>query len=707
MLKKDVKPERPIDPVLTDGIRAALRPSPGTTIEVPDSVTFAEHPSFVGDEGPGLFPRQRTLMRLIHLETDRWTPYDQEVIGRWSEGYFAGPHRWGVQPDVLRRVEILTDRGRHHFGTVVFIGGRRGGKGHLGALISARQLHRLIAMDDPQARYGIAPGKQLRTLITATTYPQARDNQFADLFHLLTRGACFRDYLALATKNHVTLWAPADRRRIEESGRRDRRLELEQASLRASAISPNSSGARGSACTCLVFDEYAHSLEGTESVRTGEQVYRALVPSLGQVHPDGMVYIPTSPWTKETHAYRLYEMALEVDDSGEPRYPDILLIHLPSWGGYEDAFDLEATEGRVFVSVPMAPDDRVAREEDSDPVSYGVEYLAQWREVEEGFLDPTMVEAIFAPFCSGCGAPLPQAGPCGLCGEDPRTLVEATGGILAFGYRGHADPGSKAANFAYLFAHAEDFTTAEGDVWSHVIVDRIRIFQPQDYPNHTIPYDRVEDQIVADLRRFPTMSVFSFDQFASLATLPKLRESLRMAGHRARVVEVTFTEPSNRERAYTTKVAISRGWVHSFRDAFGPQGRSLLELELKSLKLKGDRVVAPTGGPIRSSDASDCLQVLVHELLKDQLRRKPIRDRLAVPIAAGARGGYHTGMVPSGSDQMHMPASERLASYRKAPHPFDRRLGFPYGVTDPARRPHLRDEPPSAAERRRGGRIRP
>src|SRR5436190_252010 len=77
------------------------------------------------------------------------------------------------------------------------------------------------------------------------------------------------------------------------------------------------------------------------------------------------------------------------------------------------------------------------------------------------------------------------------------------------------------------------------------------------------------------------------------------------------------------------KAAISLGWVHSYPDSLGPQGRSQLELELKSLKLKGDRVVAPTGGPVRTKDAADCLMVLVEELLKDQLKRRPNRERLS------------------------------------------------------------------------------
>jgi hypothetical protein len=138
--------------------------------------------------------------------------------------------------------------------------------------------------------------------------------------------------------------------------------------------------------------------------------------------------------------------------------------------------------------------------------------------------------------------------------------------------------------------------------------------------------------------------------------------------HRARVKEVTFTESSNRERAYNTRAAISLGWVHAFPDAFGPQGRSLLELELKSLKLKGDRLVAPTGGPIRTKDAADCLMVLVHELLKDQLQRRPRRERLSVPLAAGAQGGFDARWKPLSQTNRRvsqlvawrLPASEEL-----------------------------------------------
>jgi hypothetical protein len=75
----------------------------------------------------------------------------------------------------------------------------------------------------------------------------------------------------------------------------------------------------------------------------------------------GLVYIPTSPYSKVGAAYELYQQGLMIDEgSGKAANPDFLVIRLPSWGFYEDWDDLEATEGRVFVSPPQRLDDDLA-----------------------------------------------------------------------------------------------------------------------------------------------------------------------------------------------------------------------------------------------------------------------------------------------------------------------------------------------------------
>ena len=104
------------------------------TPELPDIVTFAEHPEFLGRR---LYPRQKTLLRLICLETEHMTDYDYEVIDEWTKGFDRNGTSIGVSPDVLERVAYLKANGYKHFREVVNITGRRGGKGHIGGIIGA------------------------------------------------------------------------------------------------------------------------------------------------------------------------------------------------------------------------------------------------------------------------------------------------------------------------------------------------------------------------------------------------------------------------------------------------------------------------------------------------------------------------------------------------------------------------------------------
>lgn len=104
----------------------------GNPPNFPDIVTFAEHEWFCGKK---LFPRQRTLLRLFYLDIEHMTDYDLEVIDEWRNGFYYGEDRIGVPPDIWDRVKWLRDRNHPHFREIEFIGGRRGGKGHLGGLV--------------------------------------------------------------------------------------------------------------------------------------------------------------------------------------------------------------------------------------------------------------------------------------------------------------------------------------------------------------------------------------------------------------------------------------------------------------------------------------------------------------------------------------------------------------------------------------------
>jgi hypothetical protein len=96
-------------------------------------VEFMEHPLLLGR--PPLYPRQRTILRLVFLE--ELTDYDREVVAGWSARFWGEGDREGVVPDVLWRVDLLRAEGRRWFREIEFVGGRRGSKSLLSAYCAA------------------------------------------------------------------------------------------------------------------------------------------------------------------------------------------------------------------------------------------------------------------------------------------------------------------------------------------------------------------------------------------------------------------------------------------------------------------------------------------------------------------------------------------------------------------------------------------
>lgn len=619
----------------------------------PPIVEWAERADMLAR--PPLYPRQKTLLRLMFLETETMTEYDKDVIGRWTEKFYSGDDRVGVSPDVWERIRYLKEHGYEHFREVVFIGGRRCGKGYIGAIALSWMVARLLYMYSPQVSLGIDPSKELQGLIVATNFQQAKDYLFADVYNAIVNSPWFQPYIASAKGHRVTFWTSADRERITRLRMQGLLVEKEMTSVSVQAVTSNAKAGRGMAAYAAAFDEMAHMMYGTAGPRTGDEVYNAITPALDQMGRHAFVYVPTSPYTKVGKAYDLYNLGLERDEDGNPTHPDILVIQLPSWGPYEDAFDLEATEGRVFVSVPQAYDEVMRRIERRDPASFRVERLAQWAEVQDAYLAPSVVDAMFEPFID------PVTG-------ERRELGPTTVGILAHRYRAHADPSKSQHNFALCIGHTERFTSEDGQEWDHVVIDLLHVWKPEDFPDHQIQYDQVQEALVDLIVSFPSMEVFSVDQYGSFATVSMLKRRLRERGSRTKVHEVVHTQASRQQMWERLKSALGMGWVHAYRDDFF-DGQSLLEHELKFLQVVNGKVKKQDFGPVQTDDLADAFCVVVSELLSDQLERLERRENLArARIMPGAEGGYHT------------PEFEKLSSARAVLRRYAAPSGFGYGV---------------------------
>lgn len=626
--------------------------------ELPSIIEFTENPNFLGRR---LYPRQKTLLKLICLETENMTDYDLEVIDEWTKGFSKTSTSIGISPDVWSRVDHLKSNGYRHFREVLNITGRRGGKGHIGGILGAYQNWRLLQLDDPQWYYGIDRSKDVYLFCAATNIQQAKSYQFADLVNTIIDADCFKPYIAEAKEYFLALRTPADTRRIAAFEARGIRPQRLIASVRNMAITSNSKASRGAACFTVMFDEFAHMLVGTAGPRTSDEVYNAITPALDQFGKDGFIYIPTSPFTKVGKCYELYQSGLMEDpDTGGPFYPNMLITQLPSWGPYEDWDDPRATQGFQFRGAPQLYNDEMKRLEKREPSVFKVERLSQWADVIDAYLNPAIVDRMFDPFIDGQG--------------NTRILEQQDNGILAFTYRGHCDPSKSNANTAAMICHTELIPDQEdGEIWYHVIVDWMKVWSPEDYPDHQVDYEEIEEEIVTTLRKFPTLKVFSYDQYGSFVTLPRLKKRLKeeRPPHKAIVREDTFTGASNMKRAERFKSALGMNWVHSFRDTYGNDGTCLLSDELRFLQEINGKIVKQDVGPVRTKDLADCLMVCVDQLLEDNFNRMEMRGRLgSTQLGVGAQGGYHTPPVSQYYDDDMSPQRRKLKSFTTA-SPYD------------------------------------
>lgn len=601
-------------------------------------IDFATHPSFCDQV---LYPRQQTLLKLIYLETENMTAYDLEVIEDWMKGFTKPRNVYGVQPDVWHRVEYLKRRGYRRFPHIQAVLGRRASKGFLGAIMAAEQIAYLITLDNPQKHYSIREGKDVFLNVGATSQTQAQRHQFADIRDVVEHCAWLQPYIAETKDHQMRLRTPADLRRIAAMKHQNVPIEHTIATLWCVALSASSVAGRGATSYANFFDEFAFHVQGSGSTKSGEEIYEDWQPSLGQFKKDALTYVPSSPFSKVGKFYELYQqgkvlMSTYRDDSGvsdEAKAelvamritadqdavelsadPTKLIFQGPSWVVYED---WERGPELVQVKFGAAPEDDLSSEEQqrrqlSNPEKFAVERLGQFAEVQAQYLDPSKVDAMFAP--------VPW--------REPPVLRPTPFGRFDYTYRIHVDPSTVGANFALCIAHVEDAPVDQfGERWPHVIIDRLHVWRARDFPvnpesgKHEIDYTQVERELDAILYAFPSTSKFSSDQFHATGFLQRLRRKYAPA---IRVVEQTATEKGNWEVAEKFKNALNLGWVHAYRDglADGNLGSdSLLELECKFLSERQHRVFKQDFGPVQTKDLYDAVSIVTTDLLHDALER--------------------------------------------------------------------------------------
>jgi hypothetical protein len=545
---------------------------------------FATHESYCGFP---IFPKQGTLLKLIYLETDQMTEYDFDVIESWRDAFLEPRIRFGVQPDIWERVKYLQDHGYRRFPWIQMVLGRRGSKGTIGGILGCEQIAYLHSLDCPQRVFGIDPDKDIYMNVGATNQTTAARQLFKDVMNMMERCQYFfpegrRPWIAEAKDTTLRVRTPADLRKIADLKIKGAAPDHQIASIVGWALGASSVSARGTTSFCNMYDEFAFHVQ-TGSTKSDSEIYHAWQPSLGQFAHEGLTYIPSSPWTKAGEYYVLYQEATMLMESFKDRTgmsdqakqnlinvgrtrdlradPTRLVFQGSSWSLYEDwdrANDPKVLGlGYTFDKAPEPDltDDRQRREQATNPETFKVEKLGQFREVLDAYLDPDKVDDMFIP---------PS--------WREEELTPQSYGIFARKYRIHCDPGRTGANFAMAIGHLEDAPPDEyGMVWPHVIFDVLKVWRPMDYPEddetkkRTIDYVDVHEDLREYLKHFQSTTKLSFDQWQQAYFLSALKREFHP---RIKISQYDFSERENQARCEAFKSMMNLGWVHAYPDNF-------------------------------------------------------------------------------------------------------------------------------------------
>jgi len=581
-------------------------------------VEFAESDEYCNKP---LYPRQRLLLKLIFLE--ELTGYEEDVLDEWIHNKSGEVM---ISPRMRERIQLLRDKDYNHFREVMLIGGRRSSKGHITGIAVAKKIYDLINLENPQDKYGIDRDKAIWVTAIAASEDQAKRYQFADINGAITSCEALKPYWSKFLEKEISLMTPADiEKAVQLKMGSAFKAERDLASIRIKPSAANAATIRGEATMVLIMDEMAHMMEGVNSKSGADEILEAARPALDQFKEDALIFENSSPYTKVGKFYNNYLVAMDIVPDQEQLSSEILDYRMmgfqfPSWELYKD-WDKDP-EHRFKNAIVLSPreDEAMALEEERNPEKFSVERRSKFAEVVDGFLDPNKVDDMFKPWNN----------------RVLKTNSDRSGYGPGVVFKGHCDPSTTTANFGIAIGHVEYHEDVQGREIPHVFFDYINAWIPADFPDHTINYLDVQDDILEKIVMFRPKE-FSFDQFQSKGLIQWLRKETRKRGAGETMIrEVTATEKLNFARADRFKTALNLGLVHA------PADFPLLELaknELKFLQQKGNRVVKQQVGPVTTKDIADCIMEVVDSLVGDFVQLEPYSEG---GLVMGAAGGYNS-----------------------------------------------------------------
>jgi hypothetical protein len=575
-----------------------------------------------------LFPRQATALKVFTLAEELLTDYDLDVIAEWEAGFVRTGDRddaaWsgscGTTGDLMERLRWNRAQNRKWFPQIELLLGRRGSKNFLVSVLMAWVLWHLISGEDPHERYGIDPLKRLSGLVFAGKKDAAVRNQVRDLVQMICTSPAFEPFHPIASSDGVVLFTPKQiAAGVDVTDRNKALVEIR-------AAETTLAGPRGPATFMLGFDEFAF-VQGAGSTVTSTELFEAAYPGTAQFGGDAPIIQTTSPWDQQGQAWQTYKLAMAINTTtGEPMYPDTLVLQLPSTALYKDHDIAEMIAmwpgGPCFEGgrSPIIRNDKVLEaKKAANPEAFAVEFDAQWRQSQFAYLTLGFIDRLFAPYKG-------------------TRLVMNHQGALGTVYMAHGDPSLSQANFGFAVAHLE----YDDDGIPHVVFDLIRHWTPSDFPDGIVDYIAIESEILSYIQAY-NLHTLTFDQWNSAGTIQHLRsnaEQLPLA--RRPIIEERFATKDRNLRVYEIfKTAIGHGIVHA------PE-YPLARDELRGLQYVKGRIEHAEAGDTRTKDVADAMAHTVYNLIGEDATA--IFERLAT-FPLGATNFPPPSLSPADPDQ--------------------------------------------------------
>jgi hypothetical protein len=659
------------------------------------------------------YPRQIVLLKLMFLE--EMTGPEEDILSEWMNG--GSYNQVLISPNIRERRDYLRERGYKHFREVNLVGGRRSSKGWTTGMAMAKVMWDTLNMGDPHGVYGIDRGKEIYFSCVAASEGQAKEFQYSDLVSTVEGCKSFDPYLQKSLETEFRVATPDDLKSIAAAKARGGKIQRDIAKLRGKALAANAGTLRGSATMCITIDEMAHMTVG-ESKASAEAVYTAAVPSLNQFGLDGMMFLNSSPYTKVGKFYEIFEIGMrkfdptaarfaapgEVSDQSDPR---MFTFEFPSWALFEGYRKYKSRwkqreRGKEFGKmITVSPDwDPEALDADGEPLysnddkegilsqrneeaknpeAFKVEQRGLFAEVIDAYLNPTMVDRMYAGLPVG-HEPLDEGG----FRVIPQAYYSNHGGNVppGFRYKFHVDPSSTTAGFGFAIAHLEYFLDPNtGNQVEHVVFDLIKRWDPKAFGG-VIRWGPIRQEIVTYASLFRPFEI-TFDQHQSLEPIQLIQEQLTNRSIICQVYEKTATNELNWKRWEVFKTACYQGLVHAPCDEqvnlspWGGNGFTSAD-ELKFLQQlptggKFPKIEKQEIGPVRTKDMADCVAECTYALIGNLMSTR-MRERLGGGGALGGHGGYGIGQGgpiggpgPPGISGYYSSAQEKARSGRITP----------------------------------------